>query len=80
MEKVFSDLKIGELYTLTIYADLPTNIKWMNFINATIKSNDTLTATPGQFKTYSVTFEATGSDVTVRGYIPNLDIGTTGLS
>src|SRR5690606_37013701 len=35
-----------------------------------------LEASPGKFKTYSVTFEATGSDVTVRGYMPNLDIGT----
>lgn len=80
LEKVFSDLKVGEVYTLTIFADLPKTIEWRSFINANILSQRYLEASPGKFKTYSVTFEVTGnsevSDVTVRGYIPNLDIGT----
>lgn len=73
IEKVFGNLIVNQEYTFSMFAKIPVNIEWRGFALGYIKGfSDTLAT--NEFKVYSVTFVATSSSVTLRGYVPNAPI------
>ncbi|BAH18221.1 phage tail spike protein [Macrococcoides caseolyticum] len=73
IEKVFENLTVNQEYTFSMFAKIPVNIEWRGFAFGYVKGfSDTLAT--DEFKVYSVTFIATSSSVTLRGYVPNAPI------
>lgn len=75
IERIFTNLTVGENYTLSVYTSVPVALEWRNFGNANVM-NFNNSSTINKFYVTSVTFTPTDTTVTVRGYLPNAPIGT----
>ena len=76
IERQFPNLIVGETYTLTVYASVPTPLSWRNFKNANVlTSSNTLTV--NQYHNNSVTFTATDPTIIVRGYVADAPVGSS---
>src|SRR5699024_2578171 len=76
IERVFSDLEIGQTYTLSVYIKTTVPLNWRTFVNAEdiVYSDNKLV---DEWYIDYVTFTATDTDVTVRGYTENAPVGST---
>ncbi|UXR75594.1 MULTISPECIES: phage tail spike protein [unclassified Staphylococcus] len=75
IERQFSNLTVGENYTLSVYTSVPVALEWRNFMNANVMNFNNSSAI-NRFYVTSVTFTPTDTTVAVRGYLPNAPIGT----
>lgn len=73
--RTFQSLKAG-VYTLTFFIKTPIAISWYSFVNASPLIG-TSPSSPDKFERRYVTFSVpTDGDVTVRGYVPNIPVGS----